>query len=206
MKMRTRMCGLLGAVVLVAGIVTPVTATAAEVVDAPILSAAEIDAKAEVLAEKYTEVGQILSKEDATFVRTYLAGDDQPRIVTRAAAAGTPVNKSRTVKGHTGKLTGNMKINLAGGLSIDNSYSVSLKATGSSGITRLDVCAHIRAYGVVGSSGLGLVYTEDPCAKPKSGRSYSFAPTKRFSAFAVAGTITSHATFYYKGGSFAVSS
>lgn len=206
MKMHTRMAALLGTVALLAGITAPATATAAEAIDAPTLSAAEIDARTESLAEKYTEVGQILSKEDAAFVQTYLVSKDQSRIAARAAAAGTPVNKSRTVNGHTGKLTGNMKLNLAGGLSIDNSYSVSLKATGSSGITRLDVCAHIRAYGVVGSSGLGLVYTEDPCAKPKSGRSYSFAPTKRFSAFAVAGTITSHATFYYKGGSFAVSS
>lgn len=77
--------------------------------------------------------------------------------MTKAASTGTAVNNSRTVAGHTGKLTGNMKINIAGSLSIDISYSVSWKATRTSGISRLDVCAHIRAYGMVGSSGLGLV-------------------------------------------------
>ena len=98
-----------------------------------------------------------------------------------------------------------MNYRLSGAFSLDNSYSVSLSGTGTKGITKVKVCAHVVAYGVAGQGGVGVVYTDNPCGSA-SGSAYWLKASKRFSAYAVAITITSDATFNYRGGSFQIHS
>ncbi|MGM1018698.1 MAG: hypothetical protein ACQEW8_14285 [Actinomycetota bacterium] len=167
------------------------------------LSRTEVTDRASELAGKYSTLGETLSPEDAEFVLTYLEINDAKAI--QAKVAGTSFQKRKVVKGHTGAFSGNMKLNLSGALSISNSYNVSSNAAGTKGITKVRTCAHVRAYGVVGSSGVGLVYKNDPCSTVKRS-SQSFSRSMKFSAYALAGSITMDATFWYKGGSFQLSS
>lgn len=128
-----------------------------------------------------------------------------PSVPAAQAAGSTTVKATGKGGGQQGWLGGTMSHKLSGAFSLDNSYSVRLAASGTNGITKTKVCAHVVAYGVAGQGGIGVVYTDNPCESAK--RSYcSLSLSKRFSAYAVAITITSDATFYYSGGSFQVHS
>ncbi|MGM1017842.1 MAG: hypothetical protein ACQEW8_09925 [Actinomycetota bacterium] len=175
------------------------------------LSESEILSRTESLNERYTRVGQRLTPSDAEFVTLYAqvpagapSAGDAPSITPMATYGPFTFNKTARAAGGTGTIKGSMRLTI-GDFSANNSWRASITSTGSSAVKKIKNCFRVRAYGTVGQSGIGLVYSTNSCAT-KSGRSHVMSRNQNYSAFVVYATITSDAVFYTSRGSFQVSS
>ena len=149
----------------------------------------------EQVQKKYTKVGEVLAPADAEFVR--LAGAFTPEmkaaegaensapsittsaLIVRAATQG--INKTCKLGTASGTVSGSHTMNYNGVIS--GSWSTSFKATGSTAVNKVRAAEHIRMYGLVGSSGIGVVYAADP-SSTISGRTNTFARNASFTALA----------------------
>jgi len=168
----------------------------------------------EQVTHKYTKVGQELAPADAEFIR--LAGAFTPEmtaaegnqdaapsiktsglIVKKAATQG--FNKTCKLGSVSGTVSGFHTMNYNGVIS--GSWSTSFNATGSTAVNKVRAAEHVRMYGLIGASGIGVVYAADPSATV-SGRTNTFARNSGFTALAAYWTMQFDTTFYTPSSSF----
>jgi len=151
------------------------------------------------ISQRYTEVGQVLSDDDAAFVKEHasLAGPEQ------RGSASRSFSRAGSGAGGSGNLTGYMKTTNGPGLS--NSYNFSANAAGSSRVNKTTVCGAVRGYGLVGSGGVGLVFSETPCATA-GGHGQQISRGRPYSGLVAYSTLVVYGDFYTGSGSFRISS
>lgn len=173
------------------------------------------------MATKYQQVGQLLSAEDAEFVRIYAA--ETPALVeatqeatSSAAAAKTAsdihaipaitknFSKTQSGAGATGSVSGYQYMNYSDlPWNIRGNWSAQINASGSATVTKVTCVEHVRVYGLIGSSGIGLAYAANPFGSV-NGRSNSFYRSANFTAYGAYWTMNYEADFYTSRGSFSV--
>lgn len=168
----------------------------------PAASATEqesVESRLAEISETYTEVGQVLSNDDAEFIKEHAPVAD-PRL---RGAASRSFSRAGSGAGGSGNLTGYMKT--TNGPGIRNSYSFSANAAGSTRVNKTRVCGAVRGYGLVGSGGVGLVFSETPCATVK-GHGQQMSRQRPYSGLVAYSTLVVYSDFYTRSGSFRVSS
>ncbi|PZO61010.1 MAG: hypothetical protein DI639_02390 [Leifsonia xyli] len=157
------------------------------------------DARLQEISERY-EVGEELSPEDERFIKSI--GTPVAAPGTRGAAANCfntvrtgGVNGRGRAQGCHGSVIGN---------GITNSWRTGYTATGNSQVRKLRAAEHIRAYGLVGSGGFGVVYSRDVSSGILNTRSHQFSRSATFKALAAYVTVQYDATFWTSRGSFSV--
>jgi hypothetical protein len=146
-------------------------------------------------------VGDVLSPSDAAFIKRYATPVDD-RSNSRGAAANC-FSKSASGGGNgSGTVDGCHGTNIGPGTS--NNWRVDYTATGNANVTRITATEHIRAYGLIGSGGIGLVYAADPSGTV-AGRTNKFSRSASFTALAAYMTAQYDTTFSTTKGSFNVS-
>ncbi|WP_136587606.1 hypothetical protein [Microbacterium hydrothermale] len=168
------------------------------------LDAQQVRERTQLLNARYTEVGVELAPADAEFVTLYASKAPVEGAISTMAVHGGDFSANGSGAGGTGAISGSMYLDNAE-FSVDNGYNGQLNATGSTNVEEITTCFNVRAYGTVGQSGVGLVYSDDPC-QTNSGSTSSMGVDKRYSAFVVYSTITANATFRTASGTFQVSS
>ncbi|MFS2030999.1 MULTISPECIES: hypothetical protein [unclassified Curtobacterium] len=149
-----------------------------------------------VIGDEY-EVGEELSAEDAAFVKAH-AMSTADSSATRGTASNcfrkSGASGAGVVDGCHGSVIG---------ASLTVRWQTGYTATGNSSVTKIKAAEHIRAYGLVGSSGVGLVYSSNP-SSTVNGRTNTFSRSGSFTALAAYVTVQYDATFYKRNGSFNV--
>lgn len=146
-------------------------------------------------------MGELLSPEDAELIESSAVPVDAHSArkafanCFRKTKTGAS-NGSGTVDGCHGFQMGPNVVN--------NNWMVGYTATGNKNVTKIKAAEHVRAYGLIGSSGIGLVYAADPTATV-NGRTHKFSRSASFKALAAYMTVSYDATFYTSKGSFNVS-
>jgi len=160
---------------------------------------ARTDAQTERLYEisqKYT-VGDELSAADADFIKA--------TATNAAATRGAVANCFR--KSGSGAVNGTGTVDGCHGSQIGpgtrNNWMAGYTATGNANVTKIKAAEHVRAYGLIGSGGIGVVYASDPSATV-NGRTHKFSRSATFTALAAYMTVQYDATFYTSRGSFNV--
>jgi hypothetical protein len=172
------------------------------------------------MAKEYQRVGQLVSAEDAEFVRAYApqtpemdTADTTPTsgsVVTASDVHVIPAttknfSKSGSGAGATGSASGYQYMNYSDvPWNITGNWSAKITATGSSTVTKITCIEHVRVYGLLGSSGIGLAYAADPSGTV-SGRSNSYYRAATFTAYGAYWTMNYEAVFSTSRGSFSVS-
>jgi|GEM_PF-4848556 len=150
-----------------------------------------------LIGEKY-DVGDRLSPSDAAFVKAH-AMPAEGAIATRGTSANcfrkSGASGAGVVDGCHGSVVGS---------SLTIRWQTGYTATGNSSVTKIKAAERIRAYGLVGSGGVGLVYSANPSATV-NGRTNKFSRSGSFTALAAYVTVQYDATFYTRTGSFNVS-
>lgn len=175
------------------------------------------------------DVGDALSAEDAEFIRItasmtpqmqeaiseyeeepvavaagLVSWGRQADSVHAVPAATSNFKKSGSGAGGTGTVSGSHTMNYSDApWNIHGSWSVKYTASGSSAVNKITAKEHVRMYGLVGSSGLGVVYSADPSGTV-SGRVNNFSRSASFTAYGTYWTMSYDATFYTSKGSFNV--
>ncbi|WP_157887454.1 hypothetical protein [Frondihabitans sp. PAMC 28766] len=155
------------------------------------LSSREIVDRFHDLDDSY-EVLEAFDPADAEFVRIYAHGN-----AAQLGRASRNFNNAKTSGGMTGRIQGNLNTNGSG--PITHKYSVSVKMASSAKVSKTNIRAEIRSYGVVGSSGIGLTYSATPSVSTTA-HSYNFNRTGTYTSVAVYDTIIAFADFH--GGSY----
>ncbi|KHK95843.1 hypothetical protein LK09_17595 [Microbacterium mangrovi] len=150
------------------------------------------------------KVGQAFDAVDTEFIRAYAApNQDVLGSGTTAELAGTQgFSVSRGSGTHTCKIGGT--VGHYGG-PINYSWKASTKFTRGSGIKAATLHAYARGYGIIGSHGIGLVYSSTPRVTTTSS-SYYFNRSGSYSALEVYFTIYVDASCSYSSGSYTVKS
>ncbi|SMO86562.1 hypothetical protein [Melghirimyces algeriensis] len=155
-----------------------------------------VDAKMDEIDRKY-KVGEMLSKEDAEFVKEHANG----------RSGGIGILKTNHFK-RSGGISG-LRVSLRGSVTANhylatNTWGVNYTAKKTSGAKKLKkiyMYGKHTAYGIIGSGGIGKVYsnTLDVTCKRSSCKN---AQTDKYSASVAYAHTTANAKFYYSGGSF----
>jgi len=187
----------IGAAMAVAVLLSGLTSAPASA--APLSEADISDRLAEISAE-YDTVGDVLSPEDSDFIKAHAS-------VTTPAPLGT-VSRSFTKQGSgaggSGNINGYMKTTIGPGV-LNNSYSFNVNASGSGRVTKTRACGEIRAYGAVGSGGVGVVFSDTPC-NTVNGTGQQLSRGRSFTALSAYMTITVYTDFSTSSGSFRIQS
>lgn len=191
--------------------VTPATAHASETVlkmqSNRVLTPDEISGRIAEITQQYDEVGDILSPKDAAFIRLYAlpsSAENKDPVTQPVGVSSFTFSKSGSGAGATGRMYGSGSLN-NGDFRISNSWKFNVTASGSSTVTKIKNCGYIRAYGSVGQSGIGVVYSADRCETNTGNYNYT-AKGESYTAFVVYSTMQVISTFYTPLGSFQVSS
>lgn len=161
----------------------------------------QADAQSERLYEisqKYT-VGDELSAADADFIKATATPTNTA--ATRGAVANCFRKSGSGAANGTGTVDGCHGSQIGPGTR--NNWMVGYTATGNANVTKIKAAEHVRAYGLIGSGGIGVVYASDPSATV-NGRTHKFSRSARFTALAAYMTVQYDATFYTSRGSFNV--
>lgn len=156
------------------------------------------------IAEKY-EVGDELSPQDAQFIEANASRtrEEGAGSIAPLGSAASCFRKSKTGGGNgSGTVDGCHGTRIGPGTR--NNWMVGYTASGNANVTKIKATERIRAYGLVGSGGIGLVYAADPTATV-NGRSHKFSRSASFGALAAYMTAQYDVTFYTPRGSFNVS-
>lgn len=150
------------------------------------------------ISQKYS-VGDELSAEDAAFIKATAVPADG------AATRGAVANCFR--KSSSGAVNGSGTVDGCHGSQIGpgtrNNWMAGYTATGNANVTKIKASEHVRAYGLIGSGGIGVVYAADPSATV-SGRTHEFSRSATFTALAAYMTVQYDATFSTSRGTFNV--
>lgn len=151
------------------------------------------------IAQRY-EVGDELSASDERFIKEAGTPASGPALL------GTAANCFNTLR--TGGVNGRGRVEGCHGSvigsGITNSWRTGYTATGNSQVRKLRAAEHIRAYGLVGSGGFGVVYSRDVSSGILNTRSHQFSRSATFKALAAYVTVQYDATFWTSRGSFSV--
>ncbi|WP_431247456.1 hypothetical protein [Leifsonia xyli] len=185
------------------------------------LSAEAVTERYAFMSTRYQQVGQLLSPDDAEFVRIYAT--ETPAMVEATKEATSVEGTGKTVSdvhaipaitknfsktgsgaGATGSVSGYQYMNYSDvPWNISGNWSAQISASGSSTVTKVTCIEHVRVYGLIGSSGIGLAYAANPSGTV-SGRSNSFYRSANFTAYGAYWTMNYEADFYTSRGSFSV--
>lgn len=150
--------------------------------------------------DKNYDLGEEFSKKDQAFIEMYAKPVNSSGI---ELFKSKKVSSSRTVNGITVKVNGTINANVNG--IINQSFGASNLKTrttaGSSKVNSVKTKVHHNAYGLVGSNGVGKVYTGSISA---SGKNNTINSTKKYTANVVYASTWVEATVKYKGGTFTV--
>lgn len=164
-------------------------------------------------------VGELLSAPDAEFIRIVAHQTPAMQSMTQvneattiqlasniAANTATTLyfDKTRSGAGATGRARGNEYMNYSDNpFNINGNWSATINAYGSTNVTKIVCAEHVRVYGLIGSSGIGLAYAADPSGTTHT-NSNSFYRSAPFVAYGAYWTMSYSATFYTTSGSFSV--
>ncbi len=219
---KTTLAALSGAVLAFASLAAPAAAatppapTPATAVYPENQSLTDAQASARMLqiSANYNTVGQLLSDPDGEFIKIYAKGGTAPAPSIAHGAApkkddkqinGTAsfnFSKNGSGAGGAGSVRGTGSTTI-GDFSITNSWSMRYTAAAAGTVNKIKACAHLKAFGTIGSSGIGLVYFTDPCSSV-AGKTNNYSRGNSFTAFTVYMTLQYDAIFYTPTGSFQV--
>lgn len=159
------------------------------------------------ISAKYTTVGQQLSDPDAEFIKIYAKGGTAPAASITGGSTSAPKKDEKQINvttnfnfskngsgaGGAGTIQGRGSITISE-FSVTNSWSINYVAGAAGTVTRITACAHLKAFGAVGSGGVGLVYFTDPCSTV-TGKRNSFSRGGSYTAFVVYATLQPDAIF-----------
>ncbi|MGN6407366.1 MAG: hypothetical protein ACTHMH_03390, partial [Curtobacterium sp.] len=147
------------------------------------------------IGDRY-DVGEELSADDAFIKAHALSTADTS--TTRGTAANcfrkSGASGAGVVDGCHGSVIG---------ASLTVRWQTGYTATGNSSVTKIKAAERIRAYGLAGSGGVGLVYSSNP-SSTVNGRTNRFSRSGSFTALAAYVTVQYDATFFTRNGSFNV--
>jgi hypothetical protein len=164
--------------------------------------------------ESTYQVGELLSPADAEFVRIVAAEAPAMADATEEATQSSEVpaayiqpvdsmnfNKSGSLSSATGNVRGSETMNYNG--IVSGTWSASFVASGNSSVKKVTAVEHVRMYGLIGTSGIGVVYSADP-SSTVSGTVNNFSRSASFTALAAYYTMDYDGTFYTSNSSFNV--
>lgn len=164
-------------------------------------------------------VGDLLSAADAEFIR--IVAHQTPAMeslthvneaTTIELASNVKANPATTLKfdksgsgaGATGRAQGKEYMNYSDNIfNINGNWSATINAWGTTSVTKIVCAEHVRVYGLIGSSGIGLAYAADPSGTTHTNSNY-FYRAAPFVANGAYWTMSYAATFYTSSGSFSV--
>ncbi|MFJ7640729.1 hypothetical protein [Peribacillus sp. NPDC097225] len=163
------------------------------------LTQEEIDAYFEKIDQEYN-IGEEFSLKDQTFVEMY-AKKANPSGMTLFASKS--ISGSKTSNGVTVKVSGTIKDDIQNILNQSFSAS-SLKTSttaGSSKVTSVKTVVYHNAYGLVGSGGVGKVYSG---SLSTSGKNTTLTATKKYTAVVAYASTWCTVTVNHSGGTFTI--
>lgn len=146
------------------------------------------------------DIGEVFSLKDQTFVQMYA----EPVVSSPITAfASKKVSGSRTVSGMTVKINGTLKhdINNILNQSFGASNLKTRTTKGYSKIRSIKTTVRHTAYGLIGSGGIGKVYSG---SLSTSGKNSTLNGTKRYTAVVAYANTEASAVVNYSGGTFTV--
>lgn len=158
------------------------------------LSTEEIQANFTRIDEEY-EIGEALSLKDQTFVEMY-ANSATPSI---ELFGSKKVSNSKTAKGITVKVSGTIKEDIQNFL--NQSFGAKLKTSTTAGASKaksVKTVVHHHAYGLVGSGGVGKVYSG---TLSTSGKNTTLDATKKYTGVVAYATTWVEVTVVHNDGS-----
>jgi hypothetical protein len=168
------------------------------------LRTAQIIGRFETIDSSY-KIGQPFDAQDAEFVRAYATPNPEvfdPTEYTVQAASALSFSKSGSQGGNKCAIAGSMS-NTGG--PFNYKWSTKFTMSSSAKITKSVMHAHVRSYGVFGSSGVGLAYSSDNPVTT-SAHSYTYSAAGAYTSAEVYSTMYDDVICYYSGGNFTVTS
>ncbi|UTR16878.1 hypothetical protein MM221_10395 [Salipaludibacillus sp. LMS25] len=162
------------------------------------LSAEEIRANFERIDEEY-EIGEAFSVKDQTFIEMYASPVNKGEFTTLASKK---ISASKTVNGIKVTVNGTIKDDIQN--LVNQSFSGDLKTRttkGASKVSSVKTTVHHTAYGLVGSGGIGKVYSGTISA---SGKNNNLNSKKRYSAIVAYASTWCTVTVEHSGGTFTI--
>ena len=196
----------------------PLTAEQAQYAENQDLTSDEALQRQDDIDSSYV-VGDLLSPADAEFIRItanqtpaleQALAPEGPSITTASDIHAVPVvtgtiSNSGSGAGATGSVSGTQTMNYSDNpLNISGNWSATINSAGSATVSKVTTTEHVRVYGLIGSSGVGLAYSADPSGS-NAGRTNYFNRSASFSAYAGYWTMTYDSVFKTNLGSFTVS-
>lgn len=149
--------------------------------------------------EEY-EIGEEFSLKDQTFVEMYAKAVDQNSV---ELFKSSKFNRSKTVNGITVKVSGTIYDDIQN--VINQSFgATNLKTSttaGASKVKSVKTTVHHNAYGLVGSGGVGKVYSG---SISKSGKNNTIDSRKRYTAVVAYASTWATVSVNYNGGTFTI--
>lgn len=162
------------------------------------LTQEEIHENFQRIDEEY-DIGEEFSLKDQTFIKMYAKPVDSKVSVLKSKK----ISGSKTQNGVTVKVSGTIKDDIQN--VINQSFGASnLKTSttkGASKVSSVKTTVHHNAYGLVGSGGIGKVYSG---TLSTSGKNSTLNGTKRYTAVVAYASTWATATVKHSGGTFTV--
>lgn len=166
------------------------------------LTQEEVIANFERIDQEY-DIGEEFSLKDQTFVEMYATPIPQNDDLIITPLASKYVSGTRTVNGITVTVSGTIKDDIQN--VINQSFGASNLRTrttaGSSKVSSIKTTVHHNAYGLVGSGGIGKVYSG---TLSTTGKNSTLNGTKRYTAVVAYASTWATATVKHSGGTFTV--
>ena len=186
------------------------------------LSQAQVLSRQAVIDSEYG-VGERLSSSDAEFIRMYAdpISSTTPAHTAQdvadvhhsnaATSARTPIatlastnsfHRFNSGAGGSGTVGGSQTMDYSDNpFNITGHWSARWRASGSVAVTSITATEHVRVYGLIGGSGIGVAYAADPSGTV-NGRINEFSRSDTFTAYGAYSTMNYDATFFTATGSF----
>ncbi|MCY9374792.1 hypothetical protein MOF34_06490 [Bacillus sp. T17B1] len=146
------------------------------------------------------EIGEAFSEKDQVFIQMYAKPVNDGMF---SIAMSKYISGSKSANGVTVKVSGTIKDDIQN--LINQSFGASnLKTSttaGSSKVTSVKTAVHHNAYGLVGSGGIGKVYSG---SLTTSGKNTTLTGTKRYTAVVAYATTWCSVTVNHTGGTFTI--
>ena len=152
----------------------------------------------ERIDQEYT-IGEKFSLKDQTFVEMYA---EKPNTSGISLLASETISGSKTSNGVTVKVSGTIKDNIQN--IINQIFTASnLKSTtaGASKVTSVKTVVYHNAYGLVGSDGIGKVYSG---SLSTSGKNTTLSATKKYTGIVAYASTWCTVTVKHTGGTFTI--
>jgi|SRR5699024_7975933 len=166
------------------------------------LSEEEVSEKFSEIDERY-DMEEEFSKKDQAFIEMYAKPVEEDGSHNITPFKSENVSGSKTVNGITVKVNGTVNINVQG--IINQSFGASNLKTrttaGGSKVKSVTTKVNHNAYGLVGSGGVGKVYSGSITG---TGKNHTLNTTKKYTGNVAYGKTWTETTVNYNGGTFTV--